>query len=116
MSYNAGLGITLHPSLPAAPYCAGPAGCATLNATYTPTGALVDGYPAFFAGPEKNLFRHPELDQWILSNEPFDPAKAVCAASITVAGGPVPTGARAWEVADGMGEAITAVVTAREVA
>jgi hypothetical protein len=27
-SYNARLGITLYPSLPAAPYCAGPAGCA----------------------------------------------------------------------------------------
>ena len=51
-----------------------PASLARYNATYAPTGALVVGYPAFAAGPNKHLFRHPELERWILqyhSNSPY---------------------------------------------
>jgi hypothetical protein len=93
-----------------------PADVADFNATYAPTGALVDGYPTFSAGPDKHLFRHPEVDQWQLSDEPFDPATDACLAKTPVAGGPVLTGARAWEVADGGEWVVEHEVTAREVA
>jgi hypothetical protein len=43
-----------------------PANLAKYNATYEPTGALIAGYPAFAAGPDKHLFRHPEFERWIL--------------------------------------------------
>ena len=43
-----------------------PANLAKYNATYAPTGALVAGYPAFAASPDKHLFRHPEFGSWIL--------------------------------------------------
>jgi hypothetical protein len=92
-----------------------PANNATLNATYTPTGSTVHFYPAFSAGPTKHLFRHPEFDDWHLSPKPFHPADYTCAAWISAAGGPVPTGARAWTVADDTGGSVTAAVTAREV-
>jgi hypothetical protein len=86
-----------------------------LNATYAPTGALIGGFPSYAASPEKHLHRHPKNDKWHLSDEPFDPATAACAAWIAAAGGPVPTGARAWRVAVG-GKFVEAEVTAREVA
>jgi hypothetical protein len=90
-------------------------GLARLNGTYTPTGQLVAGFPAFSAGPQKHLFRRPGRDQWHLAYEPFDPAVTACAAWTPAASGPVPTGARAWKVADGKGGWVDAEVTAREV-
>ena len=93
-----------------------PAGHAFLNATYAPTGELVAGYPSFSAGPKKHLLRHPGLDQWHLSAEPFDPASAACVAWIPAVRGPVPTGARTWTVALGGAKWGEAEVTAREVA
>jgi hypothetical protein len=42
------------------------ANLAKYNATYAPTGALVVGYPAFAAGPDKHLFHHPKFGKWIL--------------------------------------------------
>jgi hypothetical protein len=91
---------------------------AEFNATYAPTGAQVAGFQTFSAGPEKHLFRHPGRDEWHLSHEPFDPAATFSpwVAAFPAAGGPVPTGARAWRVADGRGVSVTADVTAREVA
>ena len=50
-----------------------PASLARYNATYAPTGALVVGYPAFAAGPNKHLFRHPELERWILQYHSHSP-------------------------------------------
>ena len=46
----------------------------------------------------------------------LDPTTDACAAAILAAGGPVPTGARAWLVADGKGGWVNAEVTACEVA
>jgi hypothetical protein len=92
-----------------------PPGRAAYNATYAPTGALLEGYPAFSAGPNKHLFRHPRLDLWQLSDKPFDPADNACSASVPAARGPVPTGARAWTVWVGA-KWVDAEVTAREVA
>ena len=94
-----------------------PANLAWLNVTYAPTGEQVEGYPAFSAGPEKHLFRYPEYDEWRLTSKPFDPAETAraCFAKIPAAGGPVPTGARAWEVGDGA-RFDQHEVTAREVA
>jgi hypothetical protein len=91
-----------------------PANLAFLNATYAPTGELVAGYPSFSAGPEKHLFHHPGTDHWCLSNKPFDPATDSCCAYIHAAGGPVPTGTRAWQVWTVVGT-VSAEVTAREV-
>ena len=86
-----------------------------LNATYAPTGALIEGFPSYAAGPEKYLHRHPKNDEWHLSDEPFDPSEANCAAWIAAAGGPVPTSARAWQFWDGE-KFVDAEATAREVA
>jgi hypothetical protein len=91
-------------------------GLARFNVTYAPTGVLLEGYPAFSAGPEKHLFRDSGHDEWCLSAKPFDPATTVCSAMIPAAAGPVPTGARAWGIADGKGGWGTAEVTARELA
>jgi hypothetical protein len=89
---------------------------AFLNGTYAPTEGLIQGYPGYSAGPKKHLSRHPELDLWCLSDEPFDPAADNApAAYIPAAGGPVPTGKRAWSVAVG-GKFVEHEVTAREVA
>jgi hypothetical protein len=92
-----------------------PANINGFNATYAPTGALVEGFPAFSAGPTKHLFRHPEDDQWRLNIKPFDPAETGAFATIPAARGPVPTGARAWRVHGGANW-VTGEVTAREVA
>jgi hypothetical protein len=92
-----------------------PARRASLNATYAPTGYLVEGYPSFSAGPTRHLYRHPAHDQWHVTDKPFDPASSACWAAIPAACGPVPTGARAWEVAVG-GKFDQHEVTAREVA
>ena len=86
------------------------------NATYAPTGTLVEGYPVFSAGPDKHLFRHSETDEWQLRSKPFDPADDGCVAWIPAAAGPVPTGARAWTVHTGGNVWGDAEVTAREVA
>ena len=51
----------------------------------------------------------------MLDSKRFDPADNTCVAGIDAAGGPVPTGARAWLVKVG-GEWVEAEVTAREVA
>jgi hypothetical protein len=80
-----------------------PAHRARLNATYAPTGGLIQGYPSYAAGPTRHLYRHPEEGQWHLHDRPFDPAKTSCRAHIPAAAGPVPTGARAWTVDDGAG-------------
>jgi hypothetical protein len=72
-----------------------------LNATYAPTEALVEGYPAYSAGSTRHLFRHPKGDDWLLINKPFDPAVIVCATMIPAGNGPAPTGARAWTIWDG---------------
>ena len=93
-----------------------PANLAHRNVTYAPTGELVDGYPAFSAGPTKHLYRDPGRDAWHLRSKPFDPASAGCAAMIPAARGPVPTGPRAWTVHLGDGELVECEVTAREVA
>jgi hypothetical protein len=87
---------------------------AKYNLTYAPTGALVEGFRAFAAGPKRHLFRHPEHDAWHLANHPFDPATTGCTARIAAAGGPVPTGARTWWVHTG-GQWGHAEVTVREV-
>ena len=93
-----------------------PANFASLNGTYAPTGDLVAGYPSFSAGPQKHLFRHSELNEWHLMNQPFDPAVTGCWAKIPAAGGPVPTGARAWGVGDVGNMFVEHEVSAREVA
>ena len=72
-------------------------------------------FPSFSAGPQKHLFRHPDDDEWRLSVDPFDPAADGCCARIPAAGGPVPTGARAWGVSDGK-KLVEREVTVREVA
>jgi hypothetical protein len=94
-----------------------PANLAFLNATYAPTGELVAGYPAYSAGPEKHLYRHPEEEEWQINDEPFDPATDSCCVYIHAAGGPVPTGARAWQVCTPTGTvgSVSTEVTAREV-
>ena len=80
-----------------------PAGRAKFNATYAPTGHLVEGVPAFSAGPKKHLHRDPKTDRWLLANNLFDPADGGCVAYIPAAGGPVPTDERAWTVHTGGG-------------
>ena len=92
-----------------------PAGQASHNGTYAPTGQLVEGYPAYAAGPDSHLFRHPKEDRWFIATKPFDPAKDIAIAHIAAASGPVPTGRRAWMV--WLGEKwITSQLTARVVA
>jgi hypothetical protein len=88
---------------------------AVFNATYAPTGERVAGYPSFSAGPRQHLCRHPERDEWWLASKPF-PRVGRIRAKIPAAGGPVPTGARAWTVSDRAGGSVTAEVAAREVA
>ena len=68
-----------------------PANLAKYNATYAPTGALVVGYPAFAAGPDKHLFRHPEFGSWILQPRTFDPTTPTGVAHVPSVAGPVPT-------------------------
>ena len=63
-----------------------------LNGNYAPTGELVEGFPAYAAGPDLHLFRHSKSDKWHLDDRAFDPADTSCAAAIPAAGGPVPTG------------------------
>jgi hypothetical protein len=92
-----------------------PARLAVFNATYAPTGALIEGFPSYAAGPTRHLFRRPMNGEWHLSYEPFDPATNACFARIAAAGGPVPTGARVWRVGDGV-KWFDAEATAREVA
>ena len=92
-----------------------PVNLAIFNATYAPTGALVEGFPSYTGGPNRHLYRHPATEHWHLFNKPFDPAVTACTAWITAPGGPVPTGARAWRVSRG-GKPGTAEATAREVA
>jgi hypothetical protein len=75
----------------------------------------IDGHPCFASVLGQHLFRHPETDTWYLRNKPFDPAQTGCTAYIPAAGGPVPTGARAWWVHDG-GRWVHGEVTAHEVA
>jgi hypothetical protein len=91
-----------------------PAKIARFNGTYAPTGALIQGYPSFSAGPKKHLRHHSGRDKWHLSSRPFDPASTNCVASIPAAAGPVPTGARAWRVHNGR-KWVDGEVTAREV-
>ena len=81
---------------------------------YRRTREQIDGHPCFASAAGQHLFRHPEDDKWHLSFKPFDPADPFCVASISAAGGPVPTGARAWWVYDG-GKWVEHEVTAREV-
>ena len=90
-------------------------GLARFNVTYAPTGVLLEGYPAYSAGPDMHLFRHPKLDEWHLDLKPFDPADTGCLAATPAGGGPVPTGAHNWRIDLG-GGLIDAELTAREVA
>jgi hypothetical protein len=93
-----------------------PASSAVFNATYARTGKLIDGYPAYAAGPNMHLFHDPSDDTWTLSASPFNPAKPGGASSfayIPSAGGILPTGPRAWNVHDGA-EWVDGEVTARE--
>jgi hypothetical protein len=76
---------------------------------------MIEGLPAYTAGPDVHLYRHPEHDHWHLMNKPFDPTVTGCSAMIPAAGGPVPTGARAWTVVADGGEWVGAEVTVREV-
>ena len=92
-----------------------PAAQAKYNGTYAPTGQLVEGYPAYAAGPDRHLFHHPKEDRWSINNQPFDPTKNICSAYIAAASGPVPTGRRAWMVWFG-GKWIASQLTARVVA
>ena len=93
-----------------------PADFARFNATYLRRmGQLVEGFPSYTAGPTRHLFRHPGIDAWHLDNRPFDPTENGCLAWFAAAGGPVPTGARAWAVAL-RGKWARAEVTACEVA
>ena len=62
-----------------------------------------------------HLFRHPKTDQWVLANKPLNPARSGGVAWIAAAGGPVPTGARAWEGRD-CAKWVEHEATAREVA
>jgi hypothetical protein len=93
-----------------------PANLAHRNGTYAPTGEHVDGYPSFSAGPGKHLFRHPGRDAWHLTNKPFHPGRTDCFARIPAAGGPVPTGTRAWTSGLDGGKWTERELTAREVA
>jgi hypothetical protein len=103
-----------------------PADLDSFNATYTPTGKQVGGYPAYAVTAPKlvvvekpavathHLFRHPEREQWHLHNAPFDPAIILGnVAMISEEGGPVPTGARTWRVCTG-GNWVSVELTVRE--
>ena len=92
-----------------------PAKRGAFNAVYRRTREQIDGHPCFASAAGHHLFRHPQTDQWNLRFGPFDPATNACAAWIAAAGGPVPTGARAWRVYDGR-EWGGGELTAREVA
>jgi hypothetical protein len=71
--------------------------------------------PSFSAGPQKHLYHQLLFDEWHLGSKPFDPASDTCpVARIPAAGGPVPTGARAWMVHLGKGGWVQREVTARE--
>jgi hypothetical protein len=91
-----------------------PANIAWFNATYAPTGELVEGYPIYTAGDKRYLFRHPKDHLWYLKNGPFDPAVTDGVAFVAAPEGPVPTGARTWLVHTG-GEWVDAEATVREV-
>ena len=81
---------------------------------YRRTREEIDGHPCFASAAGKHLFRHPETDEWQLHRKRFDPSTSDCWACIPAAGGPVPTGARAWDVADGA-ELVPTELTALEV-
>jgi hypothetical protein len=68
-----------------------PGALAGYNGTYAPTGQLVEGYPAYAAGADGHLFRHPKGDQWHINNKPFNPANTLAVAYIAAASGPVAT-------------------------
>ena len=83
--------------------------------TYAPTGEQIECFPAYSAGLEKHLFRHPDDDEWHLTDTPFDAADHDCYAYITAGGDPVPMGKRALEVWDG-DTFVDTELTAREIA
>jgi hypothetical protein len=91
-----------------------PAALAAHNGTYVPTGQLVEGYPAYAAGADGHLFRHPKGDQWHINNKPFNPANTL-AVAYTELSPQVPTGRRAWMVWLG-GKWTASQLTARVVA
>ena len=92
-----------------------PASLAEFNTTYAPAEASAGGYPGYASAAGQHLCYAPSYDQWVLDSKRFDPADNTCVAGIGAAGGPVPTGARAWGVNDGEGF-VEHEVTAREVA
>ena len=92
-----------------------PGALAGYNGTYAPTGQLVEGYPAYAAGADRHLFRHPKEDRWHINIKPFDSTKFIAVAHTPAAGGPVPTGRRAWMVFIG-GKWTASQLTARVVA
>ena len=94
-----------------------PAHQVEFNGIYAPTGALVEGFPSYAAGPTRHLFHDPKTDQWILSDRPFNPVTTVGLVWIAAAAGPVPSGARGWQVwYTGARRWVDAEVAAREVA
>ena len=82
---------------------------------YRRTREHIDGHPCFASATGRHLFRHPDLDQWHLHPDPFDPAETNCTAYISAFSGPVPTGTRAWRVVAEAGGFVVADMTAREV-
>jgi hypothetical protein len=90
-----------------------PQGQAGFNGRYRREGSA-GGRAAYKSRKGKHLFWHPELDQWRLSSNPYDPAKKGSAANIAARGGPVPAGARAWTVDTG-GKWVDVELTVREV-
>jgi hypothetical protein len=86
---------------------------AQLNGRYRREGSA-GGRAAYKNRKGKHLFWHPELDEWHLSSNPYDPAKTGSVAYTAARGGPVPTGARAWSVFTGE-EDVDVELTMREV-
>jgi hypothetical protein len=87
---------------------------AVFNGRYRREGSSAGGRAAYKSRKGMHLFWHPELDKWLLSSNPYDPAKKASVANIAARGGPVPAGARAWTVAVG-GEWSDVELTVREV-
>jgi hypothetical protein len=87
---------------------------AELNGRYRREGSSTGGRAADKSRKGQHLFWHPETDRWLLSSNPYDPAKKDSVAFIAARGGPVPAGARAWSVFTG-GKWVDRELTVREV-
>ena len=85
------------------------------NTLYAPAEASAGGFPGYASATGQHLCYSPSADEWVLDSKRFDPADNTCVAGVVAAGGPVPTGARAWN-AKVDAEFVKRDVTAREVA